>query len=269
MADQFDVEATLVGQIQSILYPNGLTAASSIGVTCRVYRGWPLSAALNADLASGVVNISVLPIANSIKPVTSFNEGWIGAAATPSMLAVSFGNEITFSGVPGAGQLVGILVDGLAYVYRSVAGDTLSTVAANLASMISANIAATSTGNTVNILGAIKVVGRTAVNVNLWQEIRRQRQNFTIGFWCPTPQLRDISASLVDLGLAATRFVTLQDGSDGRLIFADTVSQDQNQNANIYRRDLIYSVEYATTMSMTATEMMFGELVVGGTSSYS
>ena len=88
-------------------------------------------------------------------------------------------------------------------------------------------------------------------------------------FWCPTPQLRDSAVTLVDLSLAGMKFIQLADGSSGRLIFGDTVTQDQNQNANIYRRDLIYHVEYATTKAMSAVMMLFGGLGFDGVTAYS
>jgi len=269
VADQSDVEVALVGQIQSILYPTSTTEVSAIGAICRVYRGWPLSASLNADLAAGIVNVSVLPIANSIKPLVSFNDGWLGGAVAPGMVATTFGNSVVFLGTAGIGQLAGLLVDGVPYVYSSVAGDTVLDVAAQLATMVAGNIAAISSGDTVTVPGAISVVGRAAADVGQWQEIRRQRQSFSIIFYCSTPQLRDAAVAWVDLGLAALRFVALADGSSGRVVFGDTVSQDQNQIASIYRRDLTYHVEYATTLSMTATEMMFGGLGLNGSTSYS
>lgn len=268
MADQADVETTLVGQIQQILYPNGASTSSAIGPVCRVYRGWPLTASLNADLLAGVINISVLPVANSIKPLTAFNDGWIGTGAPPGMVATSFGQTVTFAGTAGSGQLAGLLIDGIPYVYRSVDGDTTVQVAANLAALVSADIPASSSGAAVSIPTASTVIGRTSAQVSLWMEIRRQRQSFSVMFWCPTPQLRDQVVALVDLNLAGIRFLALPDGSDGRLIFSDTVSQDQNQNAGIYRRDLIYHVEYATTQTMTTAEMLFGGLGINGATAY-
>ncbi len=269
MADQADVETALVIALLEAMYPGGAGSASTIGVACRVYRGWPLSASLNADMAAGAVNISVVSVANSIKPVTSFNEGWIGAAPVATMGAVSVGNQVTFSGTAGLGQLAGVLVDGKPYVYRSVAGDDVAVVVAQLAALVAVDQYASGSGGILLVPGARAVVGRTGADGGMWREIRRQRQSFNIMFWCPTPQLRDTSVALVDLSLAGQRFLSLSDGSSGRLIFGDTVSQDQNQNANIYRRDLIYHVEYATTATMTATQMLFGGLGLGATTLYS
>ncbi len=57
-------------------------------------------------------------------------------------------------------------------------------------------------------------------------------------------------------------FVSLSDGTQGRLIYAGTVVFDQSQDALLYRRDLLYSVEYATTLLVTQPAMLFGQIDV-------
>jgi hypothetical protein len=270
MADQADVETALVTALVAALYPNGTAAASAVGPGCRVYRGWPLSAALNADVAAGTVNVSVIPVANSIKPLPCFaNDGWIGPAPVATLSASWSGNQVTFAGVAGAGQLAGVLVNGKPYVYSSVAGDTVTSAVAALAGLVSADWTVSVSGASMTVAGADTVIGRVGAAAGAWMEIRRQRQSFNVMVWCPTPPLRDTVVALLDLSLAGQRFLTLADGSSARLVFADTVSQDQNQNAGIFRRDLIYHVEYATTVSLNATQMLFGGLGLDGVTAYS
>lgn len=62
MADQADVETALVQIASAALYPQGTTGPSICGTLCRVYRGWPTPAGLDADLAAGAVNVSVYPV---------------------------------------------------------------------------------------------------------------------------------------------------------------------------------------------------------------
>ena len=95
-------------------------------------------------------------------------------------------------------------------------------------------------------------------------ELRRQAQDFRVVCWCPTPVVRDQVASIVDTALAAANFLNMPDGTGARLRFAGTTVFDQAQNALLYRRDLIYSVEYATTMSAAQAAMIFGDLQLGG-----
>ena len=63
MADQSDVENALVNLVSAALYPNGTDEVSVPGPDCRVYRGWPNSAALDTDLAAGKINIRSFPAA--------------------------------------------------------------------------------------------------------------------------------------------------------------------------------------------------------------
>jgi hypothetical protein len=57
----------------------------------------------------------------------------------------------------------------------------------------------------------------------------------------------------------------MADNSSARLIFAGTTVFDQSQNAILYRRDLIYSVEYATTTADQQPSMLFGSLDLNST----
>ena len=80
--------------------------------------------------------------------------------------------------------------------------------------------------------------------------------------WCPTPHTRDAAAGAIDLAMVPLTFLALADGSQGRVIYAGTTVFDQSQNALLYRRDLLYSVEYATVLTATQPAMLFGELGV-------
>ncbi len=94
-------------------------------------------------------------------------------------------------------------------------------------------------------------------------EIRRQQQSFRITAWCPTPALRDATCAAVDDAFAATPFLTLADGSAARLRFTSTTTFDQSQDAALYRRDLLYSVEFPTTQAATQPAMLFGTVGIG------
>ena len=78
-------------------------------------------------------------------------------------------------------------------------------------------------------------------------------------FWCRVPVSRDAAAAAVDTALAAQVFLTLPDGTAGRLRFASSSVFDQSQDAQLYRRDLLYSVDYSTTQTTTLPSMIFGD----------
>jgi phage tail sheath gpL-like len=68
-----------------------------------------------------------------------------GATAVPATL--------TFSGNPVAGQSVRVQLADLSYTYRTVSGDTLESIAANLAAILDPNndVSATASGSTVRL----------------------------------------------------------------------------------------------------------------------
>lgn len=83
------------------------------------------------------------------------------------------------------------------------------------------------------------------------KEIRRQERTFQITIWAPTPAARDMIAKVVDPVLAVTSRFTLPDQTSARLIYKGSPITDMLEKSKIYRRDLLYSVEYATTVTET------------------
>ncbi len=82
--------------------------------------------------------------------------------------------------------------------------------------------------------------------------------------WCGDPASRDVASAAVDLALGQLNFITLPDGSAARLRFESTASSDRQEEADLYRRDLVYSVEYATVLLSQLPTMLFGDLAYDG-----
>ncbi len=53
-------------------------------------------------------------------------------------------------------------------------------------------------------------------------------------------------------------FLLLPDATQARIIYHNTAGYDQSQNALLYRRDLIYTVEYPTVTTAQQPSMLFG-----------
>ena len=167
------------------------------------------------------------------------------------------GDTAVFAGNAGPGQIAGILVDGLAGVHRTIAGDTPYSVAAALATALQ-SLNAMGVGAAVQVVGARDMVARVVADQPAAREIRRQRQAFRIACWCPDPSSRDAVATAVDVALAQANFITLPDGLSGRMRFVGSVPSDRAQLATLYRRDLVYSVDYATSVSAGLPTLLFG-----------
>ena len=187
MADQSDVENALVNLVSGSLYPNGTDAASLPGPDCRIYRGWPSSAALDKDLSAGTINVTVFPGSGAGRTTTRYAEQWVGSPAEPSLTAEVAGTSVTFGGTAESGQIAGILVDSRSYAYRIQTGDTPELVAANLAAMARDNSVVQLSGSIVTIAGAGSLEARIVADAPAKQEVRRQEQDFRISCWCPTP----------------------------------------------------------------------------------
>ena len=251
MADQSDVETALVKMVSAALYPNGTSAASSPGPDCRIYRGWPNSVALDADLAAGKINVTIFPGGGTCHTTTRYAEQWTGAPAQPTLTVAVDGTSVSFAGTANVGHVAGILVDGTSYAYRTQAGDTPQSVAANLASLARGDSIVHLSNSTLTIAGAGNLLARVVADASVHQEVRRQEQGFRVTCWCPTPTARDVVATAVDQALSTQRFIALSDGTSGRLTYAGNTVYDQSQNARLYRRDLTYNVEYPTIVSNT------------------
>lgn len=260
MADQSDVEAALVAAIAGALYPDGAAAPSAVGATCRIYRGWPGAAALDADLAAGRVNVTVFPDAARQRVTTRYPDEWVqGSVIEPTLGILISATTASVFGVGGAGMLVGLQADATSVVYRTAAGDTPELVAAELAEKLRGlGWVALANGADVAVPGAGFLLGRVVADQTGLRETKRQSQGFRISLWCADPAMRDAVGSLIDRSLSSISFLTLADGSGGNLRFVSSVLFDQSANARLYRRDIVYSVEYGTTASQALPSMIFG-----------
>ena len=265
MADQSDVETALVALAAAALYPEGTSADSACGQPCRIYRGWPNPSSLDADLALGLTQVTVTPVEGTLRNTTRYPDAWESERPAPTLTVSTVGNAVTFGGTADCGQLAGLAAGGKTLVYRTQANDTPALVAANLAAQARAVFATLLSGRTVTLLDAAEVMARVVTDSTARLEARRQIQRFRLAVWCNDPAVRDTAAAVVDLALASIRFTVLADGSQARVLFASTTTIDRSENAALYRRDLLYDVEYATTLLAVQPSMLFGTATFNST----
>ena len=256
MADCSDVESVLVSTIAAIVYPGGTASLSIAGAPVKIHRGWPVAKNLDNDLKAKKITISVYPT-DTEKRTTRYAPEWITLnVPTPSIALTASANAIAVTGNPVAMQNACVIVNGTAYIHPVQAGDTLQSIATALAAQISSDTPATSSGGTITIPGAFSLAARVGTVGTSILEIRRQKRTFQISFWCPTPAIRDLIAPAVDNTLADVDFLTLPDGSSGRLLYEKSHVGDASEKEGLYRRDLFYSVEYATTRTRDAAQII-------------
>lgn len=256
MADLSEVENVLVSTITQTVYPAGTGNPSVVSAGCKIYRGWPVPANLDADLAAGLINISVFP-QNTETPTTRYTKDWQELPVTaPALTLTVSGTTITVGGTSSSPLNAATIVNRKGYVYPVQSSDTLASIATGLAALINADTPATSLGAVITVPAARQIAARVGAVGTVLRETKRQKRGMQITFWCPNPTIRDAVVPVVDRALAATQFLSLPDGSGGRLIYERSTVSDRSEREGLYRRDLFYSVEYGTTDSLGAAQIV-------------
>lgn len=257
MANILDVQNALCAVATQTLYPNGTGQPSLITAPVNIYPGWPQDAALSADLAAGTVDVSVFPTQIE-RNTTRYprHDARDVAINTPTLTLTISGQQVTVGGaMPSTffAQNAVVKAGGVPYVYATQATDTLTSIATALAALIPG---ATSSAAVITVPDGVPVtdalIGTTGTRI---AELRRQERVFMVTVWAPTAALRDAAADAIDVALADTTFLTLVDSSAARLIYKSSPATDVFQKADLFRRDLHYFVEYATTLTETDTQV--------------
>lgn len=79
-------------------------------------------------------------------------------------------------------------------------------------------------------------------------ELRRQTRLFQVSVLAGVHTQRDAVAAAIDAGLAAVSRLALIDGSVAVMSYDSSVQDDDQQQAGVYRRNLVYALNYATTL---------------------
>ena len=262
MSDQYDVENALADLLAAVVYPAGSNGPSAAGFPVKIYPGWPTTNMLDDDLAAGVAHISIFDT-NTERNTTRYPRDWQQQSVNPATITLGVsGQTVTVGGAmpsPYSVHNLALLMNGLPYTYQVLAGDTLASIAIALAAQIPG---ATAVGNVITLPSSSQVsvarVGTTGTSV---REVKRQERVYQITIWANTPLNRSTLAKLVDPELAATDFLAMPDGYAARLKYRGSKQTDALQKALLYRLDLNYSVEYATTQTDTNnTQVTVGQV---------
>jgi hypothetical protein len=266
MADEVDVENTLVSVIVAALYPNGTGAACAAGVPCNVFRGWPTQQAQTAAIAGNYVNISVAT-RNGVERNTSnhrYGAYW-QVNPTHTLTATVSNNKITIGGTVSVPQNVVVLVGRqFRTSYAVQANDTLASIAAGVAALINDSFSGTtSSGAVVTVNSGFPLTARIAGQGTVITETKRQEKSFQVSIWAPPCNVASSDAdawrtavvNVVDPTLSSWPRIQLPDQQYGNIHYERSISMDTAQAEGLYRRDLFYWVEYATTLQTTAYEI--------------
>jgi hypothetical protein len=268
MADQTDVANGLVGLIAAIAYPGGDAQPSTApdAVAVKTYQGWPTTSALDTAMLEKQIHVSVWPTPTE-KMVDQRAAEWVQASiGTPTVIMVVSGTQVTISGTGAASQNTSALVDGKPYIYAVQANDTPTSIATALAALISADRTASNSGPVLMIPNSHSITARVGVVGTNIRELQRIEKVFQVSIWAASPDARDPFAKLVHSSLAATYRMTLVDGSIANIRYKGSIQRDNEQKNGIYRRDILFSIEYSITQTSTAVEVISGQLGIADTS---
>lgn len=268
MADLEDVEDALKAIVVGAIYPNGVGQPSvalngATPIPCAVMTGWPTPDQLKRDHANGVQVISIFTPPQGNRNTTRLPDDWIDLTTPDPTVTVTIATvNATIGGVVQSPQNVCLNVNGRAYVYAVQDEDTLDDIAAGLAALISVDTPATSLGAVVTIPAAYLLTSAVGVEGTVARVIRQQEQLFDITVWCSSPELRKALAKFVDGAMAGRglehprQFLAMPDGSVARILYRGTRKSDLGSQQGVYRRDLIYAVDYATIDTDTVAQVV-------------
>ena len=287
MADTADVERALVALCAGVLFPgggyayNGAAAsavlapppaspsAGAVPVVCRLYRGWPGTDTLNADLAKGVAHVSVYPEAGGGRNTTRYLTKWwqaprVAPTLTAAVTAGTMATTVIWGGTAAAGQLAGVALGaGMApasYAHAVQATDTPASVAAALAGQIPGASADGAVMTVPNTACLARVVQGTRAT---WMT-RQITQRYRVNLWCPSPQARDGLAATLDTALAQTFRLAMPDGTPALLRYGGTFVSDLPARLGEWNRALAVLVEYSTASVADLAAVLFPTGSVNG-----
>jgi hypothetical protein len=270
MADVDDIYAAFNSALQAVVYPAGAPvpgeASPLTGNVVRIYGGWPAGEQLDADMLDGICTVSVFAPTNFVN-TTRYPRVWQPSTNVATTLTATVsGSTITLTGTAPTSvpQNVAAIVNGNAYVYPIKTSDSLSAIVQGLATLIAQGFPVSVFSNALTITGAFSIVARVGGFATSVMEVQRATRPFHLNFFCPTPALRTALSKPCYQTLAAQIFLPLDDGTGARIILMGDMLIDSQQKPLVYRRTIVFQVEYAITQVQSVPEAIVVEGLMNG-----
>lgn len=260
MADLADVMDALEQIAFQGAYPNGTSSPSVTTRPIDIAQGWPQANDVDRAMAAGrtLVSIFAVPSTTSDVPQPFNMEMAIVNQPDPGTGATVLDGALTLTGSPGAKETITAVVDGRPYGFAADGGESASTVAAALlAEIVGDYPGSTVSGSTVTVAGSHSLEVRIGAKAQVADRIHRQRMQFRIVIWSPTPADRAAAARNIDVALKRNLLIEMPDGTSALVTFQGTNLDDKYENASAYRRDLLFNVMWDTVDILDAYEITF------------
>ncbi len=248
------VEDALGALVQSAVYPAGLNQPSVTTRGIRIVTGWPIKNQLDLDMSANISQVSIYPV-KAERNTTRFDRRHYEISRTsPVILATVVNSNITITGTIVALNNVMIIVNGVGYAYTVQVGDTLNSIAQSMAALIP-NASATTNIITVGGLHGT-IVARTGGYGNTTYISKTQKKVYWITVWSDNFTDRETISDAIDVKLGDLIRFSLPDGFYSSILYKGSNELDALEKSLIYRRDLIYEIEYNTTINSSAYEIL-------------
>ncbi len=280
MADLADVVSALAVSATAAVYPSGTSNPPVAGGAVTIFHGWPTPNDLdlvvkNFNAAPSVPRtiVSIYPRPGMYRNTSRNPSKWRELSRpTKTITAGIAGNAVTIGGaapgLSGPAQNVGLIIGygrtKRDFVYQTLTSDTLSTIATALAALVNAATPASAAGAVITIPNAWSIATRVGITGVAVRELRRQEETVDVNIWAPSPGLRDQIAGPIRTAFAKFDFLTLADGFAARVRAAGDNWMDDPEKVGLYRRLLSFEVDYPTTESMPAAEIIVFEAQQNG-----
>jgi|SRR5882724_37042 len=252
MADLSDVMVALDSLVTSYVYPNGTSQPSVAGVDITILQGWPIPAALDTALDNGTAVISIYPTMVSREMGMFLREWQISSVAVPTLTAAVVNNTITIGGTVTLPQAVMAVVNNIGYSYRAVLGDTLATIATNLAALIPN---ATAVGTVITITSVHTLRTSIIVAAVRSMEVNRMDQFFWLIIHAPTNDIRNAIGRVLNAQFSYLISFPLADNTVAmNWVVKDDIT-DQLEETRLYKRTLQLKIQYPITITQNTNTL--------------
>ena len=247
MSDLSEVRNTIAQNLVTPIYPNGTSMPSIAGIPITINAGWPIRTNLDQQLQMGNGMVSVYPMKQE-RVVTKFQRKFYPNTYTaPTITLTVTGQTVTVTGTVTIPQATMILANGLGYAYKILITDTRDTIAANTAALIAG---ATATGNVITLPSSYySIIARVSSNYPASQELARVDRLFMITIWVPDENSRFLLGNAIDIYMKQNYRIPMPDNFFAQVFYHNTDDTDMLDKSLIYRRDLNYTIQYATTVT--------------------
>jgi LysM repeat protein len=262
MPGLFDVLATLAAQVTTACYPNGTSSPSVTGKQITIQQGFPIRVQQDIDLTAGHSHVYVYPTTKE-RVVTKFQRDFQPLTLTASTLTATVsGITVTIGGSVSTPQAVMVINNGTGYGYQVQSGDTLNSIATNVAALIPG---ASAVGPVITIPGSHSLIARIATNYSASEELARVERVFDIFIVSPNPTDRATILNAIDVYLKINFRIVGSDNFYLLLFYQDQPVIDMLEQEYVYKGILQYMVQYPTTVTnnyTTITDPFINSLTV-------